>query len=80
MSQSHRSLPLNDLSDDEQSFRDLVRAFAEERIRPLVRTMDEASSIPRELVYDVGGGKMVKNVPVAPADRARFALRRRSER
>ncbi len=27
-----------------------------------------------KLVYDVGGSKMVKNVPVAPEDRARFAL------
>ncbi len=27
-----------------------------------------------KLVYDVGGGKMVKNVPVAPEDRSRFAL------
>jgi pyruvate, water dikinase len=27
-----------------------------------------------KLVYDSGGGKMVKNIPVAPADRARFAL------
>lgn len=27
-----------------------------------------------KLVYDVGGSKMVKNVPVPPADRARFAL------
>jgi pyruvate,water dikinase len=27
-----------------------------------------------KLVYDVGGGRMVKNVPVPPADRARFAL------
>jgi pyruvate,water dikinase len=27
-----------------------------------------------KLVYDVGGGRMTKNVPVAPADRARFAL------
>lgn len=26
------------------------------------------------LVYDVGGGKMVKNVPVPPADRARLSL------
>ncbi len=26
------------------------------------------------LVYDLGGGKMVKNVPVSPADRARLAL------
>ncbi|HET8931908.1 MAG TPA: phosphoenolpyruvate synthase, partial [Polyangiales bacterium] len=27
-----------------------------------------------KLVYDAGGGKMVKNIPVAPAERARFAL------
>jgi pyruvate,water dikinase len=27
-----------------------------------------------KLIYDVGGGKMVKNVPVPPGDRVRFAL------
>lgn len=27
-----------------------------------------------KLVYDVGGGKMVKNVPVPPGDRVKFAL------
>ena len=27
-----------------------------------------------KLIYDLGGGKMVKNVPVSPEDRARFAL------
>jgi pyruvate,water dikinase len=27
-----------------------------------------------KLVYDSGGGKMVKNIPVAPADRAKLAL------
>ncbi len=27
-----------------------------------------------KLVYDIGGGKMVKNVPVPPDDRARFAI------
>ncbi len=27
-----------------------------------------------KLIYDVGGGRMVKNVPVAPADRAKFAI------
>jgi len=27
-----------------------------------------------KLIYDTGGGRMVKNVPVAPGDRARFAL------
>jgi pyruvate,water dikinase len=27
-----------------------------------------------KLIYDVGGGKMVKNVPVPPGDRVRFAI------
>ena len=27
-----------------------------------------------KMVYDIGGGRMVKNVPVAPEDRVRFAL------
>jgi len=27
-----------------------------------------------KLVYDVGGSRMTKNVPVPPADRARFAI------
>jgi len=27
-----------------------------------------------KLIYDIGGGKMVKNVPVPPADRAKFAI------
>ena len=27
-----------------------------------------------KLVYDTGGGKMVKNIPVAPGDRARFCI------
>jgi len=52
-----RSLPLTDLSDDEKSFRELVRDFAEERLRPLVRKMDEESKIPRELIdacFDLG--------------------------
>src|SRR5574341_162856 len=46
----YRSLPLTDLDSDEQDFRAVVRDFAEERIRPLVRRMDEASQIPRELI------------------------------
>jgi len=45
-----RSLPLTDISEDEKSFRELVRDFAEEKIRPLVRKMDEESKIPRELI------------------------------
>lgn len=27
-----------------------------------------------KLVYDIGGGRMVKNIPVAPADRMKFAI------
>jgi pyruvate,water dikinase len=27
-----------------------------------------------KLIYDIGGGKMVKNVPVPPSDRAKFAI------
>jgi butyryl-CoA dehydrogenase/short/branched chain acyl-CoA dehydrogenase len=46
----YRSLPLTDLSEDERAFRAAVREFAEERIRPLVRRMDEESKIPRELI------------------------------
>jgi short/branched chain acyl-CoA dehydrogenase len=45
-----RSLPLTDLSADEKAFREVVRAFAEEKVRPLVRKMDQESKIPRELI------------------------------
>ena len=50
MSEAGRSLPLTDLSQDESSFRQLVREFAEEKIRPVVHQMDENESIPRELI------------------------------
>jgi alkylation response protein AidB-like acyl-CoA dehydrogenase len=45
-----RSLPLTDLSEDEAMFRDAVRDFAEERVRPLVHEMDEEANIPRPLI------------------------------
>ena len=45
-----RSLPLSDLSEDERLFRDQVRQFAEERVRPLVSKMDQEASIPRRLI------------------------------
>jgi short-chain 2-methylacyl-CoA dehydrogenase len=47
---AHRSLPLNDLSEDERLFRDQVRQFAEDRIRPLVSRMDAEATMPRSLV------------------------------
>ncbi len=52
-----RSLPLTDLSEDERMFRDAVREFAEEQVRPLVRRMDEEAKIPRDLIdacFDLG--------------------------
>jgi butyryl-CoA dehydrogenase/short/branched chain acyl-CoA dehydrogenase len=45
-----RSLPLTDLSEDEAMFRDQVRQFAEERVRPMVAKMDKDAQIPRELI------------------------------
>ncbi len=47
---AHRSLPLTDLGEDEQTFRKVVRDFAEARVRPLVSKMDEEARIPRELI------------------------------
>ena len=40
--------------------------------RPILQTT--VGSKEFKLIYDTGGGKMVKNVPVAPADRAKLAL------
>jgi butyryl-CoA dehydrogenase/short/branched chain acyl-CoA dehydrogenase len=54
---AQRSLPLTDLSEDEQSFRSVVRDFAEEKLRPLVSRMDREAQIPRELIdacFDLG--------------------------
>jgi short-chain 2-methylacyl-CoA dehydrogenase len=47
---TQRSLPLTDLSQDEAMFRDQVRQFAEERVRPLVTQMDKDAQIPRALI------------------------------
>jgi pyruvate,water dikinase len=40
--------------------------------RPILQKMLGTKEF--KLIYDVGGGKMVKNVPVPPDDRARFAI------
>jgi butyryl-CoA dehydrogenase/short/branched chain acyl-CoA dehydrogenase len=45
-----RSLPLTDLSQDERGFRQLVRDFAEEKVRPIVHDMDEEEAIPRDVI------------------------------
>ncbi len=47
---THRSLPLTDLGEEERLFRDQVRQFAEERIRPLVSKMDHEAKMPRALI------------------------------
>ncbi len=42
--------PLTVLAEDEVIFRDSIRQFAQARVRPLVREMDEHAKIPRSLV------------------------------
>ena len=54
---SSRSLPLTNLSDDEEAFREVVRDFARGRLLPRVRQMDEEAKIPRDLIdacFDLG--------------------------
>jgi short/branched chain acyl-CoA dehydrogenase len=53
----NRSLPLTDLSEEERMFREQVRAFAEDKVRPLVHAMDEDATIAAELInacFDLG--------------------------
>lgn len=47
---SDKHLPLTILSDEESMFRDMVRSFAEENIRPLSKKMDEEAHFEPELV------------------------------
>src|SRR5687768_3747832 len=49
--------PLNVLSGDEQLFRETCRSFAERRIRPLVRKMDEEAKLEHSVIpelFDLG--------------------------
>src|SRR5258706_14151777 len=51
------STPLTQLSQDETLFRDSVYEFADGKIRPLVREMDEHAKIPPQLLaslFDLG--------------------------
>ena len=43
-------MPVTTLSEDEQLFREMVRGFAEEKIKPQVMEMDRAGKLPRELI------------------------------
>ncbi len=45
--------PLTVLAEDELIFRDSVREFAQARVRPLVREMDEQAKFPRSLVDEL---------------------------
>src|SRR5271157_4959938 len=42
--------PLTVLSDEEEMFREAVRGFADERVRPLRRQMDEAGALDPSLI------------------------------
>jgi butyryl-CoA dehydrogenase/short/branched chain acyl-CoA dehydrogenase len=42
--------PLTSLTEDEQLFRDNIRQFADEKVRPLVREMDEKQQFDHELI------------------------------
>src|SRR5215468_2415925 len=50
METQKRNLPLTDLNEDEEALREVVRGFADERVRPLVAKMDKECQIPRELI------------------------------
>src|SRR3989449_5030370 len=47
------SVPLTVLSEDEQLFRDSCRCFAQERIRPLVRKMDEEAKLEQSVIPEL---------------------------
>src|SRR3974390_1619366 len=44
--------PLTTLTEDEILFRDNIRQFAEERVRPLVKEMDEKGVFDKEVIHD----------------------------
>src|SRR6266446_526295 len=44
--------PLTTLTEDEILFRDNIRQFADERIRPLVKEMDEKGIFDKDLIHE----------------------------
>src|SRR6478752_5248367 len=44
--------PLTTLAEDEILFRDNIRQFAEDRVRPLVKEMDEKGIFDKDLIHD----------------------------
>jgi alkylation response protein AidB-like acyl-CoA dehydrogenase len=66
MSQDDRDTPrpLTALTEDENLFRGSVRSFAQARVKPLVREMDERAAIPRALIDELFAlGVMAIEVP-----------------
>jgi alkylation response protein AidB-like acyl-CoA dehydrogenase len=49
--QSAAPTPLTSLTEDEILFRDNIRQFAEERLRPLVKEMDEKGVFDKDLIH-----------------------------
>src|SRR6202045_1475533 len=47
-----QSTPLTTLSEDETLFRDNIRLFADEKIRPLVKEMDEKGVFEKDLIRE----------------------------
>src|SRR5437763_16428799 len=45
-------LPLTTFSEDEVLFRDNIRQFADDRLRPLVKEMDEKGVFEKDLVHE----------------------------
>ncbi len=45
-------VPLTTLTDDEILFRDNIRHFADEKVRPLVKEMDEKGVFDKDLIHD----------------------------
>jgi alkylation response protein AidB-like acyl-CoA dehydrogenase len=52
MMQSAGAVPLTTLSEDEILFRDNIRQFAEEKVRPLSKEMDEKGVFDKDLIHD----------------------------
>src|SRR5947199_3473176 len=50
--QADTPAPLTVLTEDEVLFRDNIRQFADERIRPLVKEMDEKGVFDKDLIHD----------------------------
>jgi short-chain 2-methylacyl-CoA dehydrogenase len=51
--ESETRLPVTMLTEDEELFRGMVREFAEKRVKPHVREMDQAGKLPRELIDEL---------------------------